>query len=269
MEKRALASHASTTTVRNLLVLLYAQWAKAHGLRPNALPEELAPLVALAAPTGKAATRMEEAIREGLDGLKPPPGAEGAVQWLATLRPCTLHRLLIQAKSGRSGDSRLPHDVVVVDEASMIDLVLMRRLVEAVRPEERLILLGDRDQLASVAAGTVLADLTRGVGPAGMSFGIRMAGRLREIDPSADLSDKTSSEERPLADSVVQLIRSHRQLEGSGIWRVMTSIAAAQRAEEQRNEEARAGHIAKAVAWLNEPIGSVIAQAVSAGGLLA
>ncbi len=115
--------------------------------------------VALAAPTGKAAARMLEALREASTRL---PVASEARARLEGLEAKTLHRLLGVRPDGscRHGPSNpLPHDVVVVDEASMVDLVSMRRLVEAVRPDARLVLLGDRDQLASVEAGSVLADL--------------------------------------------------------------------------------------------------------------
>jgi exodeoxyribonuclease V alpha subunit len=105
--------------------------------------------IALAAPTGKAAARLAEAVRDGHAGMSTP----------AT----TLHRLL-----GLSGDGRpprfdaaqpLPFDVVVVDEASMIDLPMMARLVAAVADSALLLLVGDPDQLPSVEAGAVLAAL--------------------------------------------------------------------------------------------------------------
>ncbi len=228
-----------TTTVRKVLALLFAQWRAAHGATDSADFSGIAPLVALAAPTGKAATRMEEAIREGVDALQEQAG-KAACEWLKSLRPSTLHRLLNQVRPGRSGASHLPHDIVLVDEASMIDLALMRRLVEAVRPDARLILLGDRDQLASVAAGTVLADLTRDAGPTGMRFGSRMADKLREIDPSAQLAGKAVEQAPALADGVVQLLTSHRAEAHSGVWAVMDSIARAQRTTSPEAESTRA-----------------------------
>ncbi len=118
--------------------------------------------VELAAPTGKAAARMAEAIAEDLAELPVDPEVRQA---LAGLRPRTLHKLLGVRRDGSSrhgSEAPLPADLVVVDEASMIDLALMRRLLEAIPTTGRLVLLGDRDQLASVEAGTVLADL---VGP--------------------------------------------------------------------------------------------------------
>lgn len=160
-----------TWTVRNVLTLLFAQHQAAT---PGA------PLrVALAAPTGKAAARMKESLAKGLDaflaeragGALPPgvaPAALGA--FLSGLSARTVHRLL-RVDPSRPGrfqhdrDRPLPVDAVVVDESSMLDLGLMARLVEAVGPETRLILLGDEHQLASVEAGSVLADLCAAQGP--------------------------------------------------------------------------------------------------------
>ncbi len=124
-----------------------------------------APLsITLAAPTGKAAARMREALREATasDAL-PGLAVNAAVRArLQHLQADTLHRLLGIRPDGscrHHADNPLSADLVVVDEVSMVDLALMRQLIEAVRPEARLVLLGDRDQLASVEAGCVLADI--------------------------------------------------------------------------------------------------------------
>ncbi|MDF2978158.1 MAG: exodeoxyribonuclease alpha subunit [Actinomycetospora sp.] len=112
--------------------------------------------VALAAPTGKAAARMQEALAE----VELPPADR---ERLAGLSASTIHRLLgpIRGSSRFRFDRhrRLPYDVVVVDETSMVSLTLMARLLEALRPDARLVLVGDPDQLASVEAGAVLGDL--------------------------------------------------------------------------------------------------------------
>jgi exodeoxyribonuclease V alpha subunit len=109
------------------------------------------PLIALAAPTGKAAARLQEAVHE--------QAASGA-----GLQAATLHRLLgwrpgSHSRFAHDRRNRLPHDVVIVDETSMVSLSLMARLVEAVRPDARLVLVGDPGQLASIEAGVVLADI--------------------------------------------------------------------------------------------------------------
>jgi exodeoxyribonuclease V alpha subunit len=119
--------------------------------------------IALAAPTGKAAARLQEAVQLEVAKLEPADR-----QALARLHATTLHRLLgsrpdTSARFRHNRGNRLPHDVIVVDETSMVSLTMMARLLEAVRPDARLILVGDPDQLASVEAGAVLADLVDGL----------------------------------------------------------------------------------------------------------
>jgi len=114
--------------------------------------------VALAAPTGKAAKRMQEAIGAAIGDGFDDVGAQ-----LSGLRPTTIHGLLgargISTRFRHDADHPLPHDVVVIDEASMVSLQLTARLLEAIRPDARVILIGDPDQLASVEAGSVLGDV--------------------------------------------------------------------------------------------------------------
>jgi exodeoxyribonuclease V alpha subunit len=145
-----------TTTVARVLALLHEQATHA-GRRPA--------LVALAAPTGKAAARLEEAVHGEARRL---PLTDEARTWLLSQSAVTLHRLLgwqpgNRARFRHGRRNRLPHGVVVVDETSMVALTMMARLLEAVRPTARLVLVGDPDQLASVEAGAVLGDI---VGPA-------------------------------------------------------------------------------------------------------
>jgi exodeoxyribonuclease V alpha subunit len=145
-----------TTTITRVLLVLDEQ-AAGRGAR--------APVVALAAPTGKAAARLQEAVHEQALAL---PIDAGEKARLLALRASTLHRLLgWRPDSGsrfrHDRTNQLPHDVVVVDETSMVSLSLMARLVEAVRGGARLVLAGDPQQLASVEAGAVLSDV---VGPA-------------------------------------------------------------------------------------------------------
>ncbi|MEN8142263.1 MAG: AAA family ATPase, partial [Thermodesulfobacteriota bacterium] len=136
-----------TTTLVRIMVLLLEQQAGEDGLR-----------IALAAPTGKGVARLQAVMAEigkGLDcqediRAKIPTGA------------MTLHRLLGPIKGSPffkfNADNRLPYDLVVVDEASMVDLPLMAKLTRALPPEARLVLLGDHNQLASVEPGAVLGD---------------------------------------------------------------------------------------------------------------
>ncbi|MDO9410100.1 exodeoxyribonuclease V subunit alpha [Patulibacter sp.] len=168
-----------TTTVRKIVALLLEQ-ANAAGAP--------APLIALAAPTGKAAARMEESLREtaGDPGITPDVAAR-----IGALTASTLHRLLgsipeVRTRFRHHRTNRLPHDVVIVDETSMVSLSLMARLVEAVRPDARLILVGDPGQLVSVEAGAVLGDI---VGPA-RSGGTDAAPETTGSSPSPPGSGK-------------------------------------------------------------------------------
>ena len=147
-----------TTTIARLLLLLAAQ--ARHAGQP--LPE-----VALAAPTGRAAERMAESLRLAVQRLQ-EHGVDPALCAALPSTGTTLHRLLgVIPDSPRfrhHADNPLPVDVVVVDEASMIDLPMMAKLVDAVASGTRLILLGDPDQLPSVEAGDVLSAILRASG---------------------------------------------------------------------------------------------------------
>lgn len=143
-----------TTTVARLLGLLVERAELTGAPRPR---------IALAAPTGKAAARLAEAVAAEVENLDVVDRAR-----LAGLQATTLHRLLgsrpdTSVRFRHNRGNRLPHDVIVVDETSMVSLTMMARLLEAVRPDTRLILVGDPDQLASVEAGAVLADLVEGL----------------------------------------------------------------------------------------------------------
>jgi exodeoxyribonuclease V alpha subunit len=117
--------------------------------------------IALVAPTGKAAMRLQASLGESKQTLN----CDEIIKQMIPESVTTIHRLL-GAKPPPSpyfkhhSENLLPYDVVVVDETSMVDLALMSKLVDALPQETRLILLGDKDQLASVASGSVLADLT-------------------------------------------------------------------------------------------------------------
>jgi len=117
-------------------------------------------LIALAAPTGKAAMRLQESIGFNKAALPCIAAIKSAIPESVT----TLHRLLGAKPPSpyfrHNAKQPLVYDLVVVDEASMVDLALMSKLVDALKPGARLILLGDKDQLASVESGVVLADLT-------------------------------------------------------------------------------------------------------------
>lgn len=158
--------------------------------------------IALCAPTGKAAARMTDAVQTAVVQLEGDAAVPEPV--LARLRGAeasTVHRLLGRRRGGGVRHDRrtpLPHDLVVVDETSMVDLPLMARLLDALRPDARLVLVGDPDQLASVEAGTVLADLSA---PA-----------------------PASSASSVLADRVVELTVAHRFAAGSDIAELAAAV---------------------------------------------
>jgi exodeoxyribonuclease V alpha subunit len=157
-----------TYTISRIIELLEAQAAALGHARPK---------IALAAPTGKAAARVTESIGGGHEAT-------------------TIHRLLRRhpgnaTRFRHDGSNPLPHDVVILDETSMVSLTLMAKLLDAVRPGARVVLVGDPDQLVSVEAGAVLGDIV-GPGPTGSITGV-------------------------LRDSIVTLERERRYGEASGI----------------------------------------------------
>jgi exodeoxyribonuclease V alpha subunit len=136
--------------------------------------------IALTAPTGKAANRLEEAVLSGLTAVgQGSPAPEDAALLAAPPAAATLHRLLGYSPGARAfayhESSPLPHRVVIVDESSMVDLTMMDRLLRALAPDAVLILLGDADQLPSVEAGAVFRDLA--------PLGVRLARSHRQ-DPT-------------------------------------------------------------------------------------
>lgn len=176
-----------TTTVAALLASLLTHDASAR--------------IALAAPTGKAAARLGEALRAAA-ARWPSPLAEQ----LAEAEASTIHRLLGSRRGSltqfRHDRHRpLPHDVVIVDETSMVSLPLMAHLLEAVRPTARLVLVGDSGQLASVEAGTVLGDIA-GPFAGAVELGDVMSGGGGAVDGSRA--------DPPLAGHVVVLHHSRR-----------------------------------------------------------
>ncbi len=176
-----------TTTVARILALLVE------------LADGAPPRIMLAAPTGKAAMRLKQSIVHSVERLSISETVRSALPQEVS----TIHRLLgvIPGRSAfrHNRDNPLPCDVLVVDEASMVDLPLMSRLLDALRADARVILLGDRDQLASVEAGAVLADICA-------------VGSLSPFDG-----------DRP---AIVHLTKSYRFADESGIGRLSRLINA-------------------------------------------
>ncbi|HEY4582108.1 MAG TPA: exodeoxyribonuclease V subunit alpha [Lysobacter sp.] len=182
-----------TTTIARVLVLLAAQ-ARAQG--------QATPRIALAAPTGRAADRMAGSVRRIVQQLR-DAGIDGDLCDALPAEACTLHRLLglVPGRPNARFDAKHPLrlDVLVVDEASMVDLPLMCKLVEALPVGARLLLLGDRDQLPSVEAGDVLAALADAA-DAAPSASAPLAGRRVHLDRGYRQTDALVLE--PIADAV-------------------------------------------------------------------
>lgn len=160
--------------------------------------------VGLAAPTGKAAARLQESV-----------AAQAASMDLNTdLAAMTLHRMLGWRPGGKyryNAGNHLPYDAIVVDETSMVSLTMMCRLLEAVRPDTRLVLVGDPDQLASVDAGAVLADLVaRPATGAENPVLVRAVGADLDAPGHDDEPALSAAERDRLRGGVVRLSRGRR-----------------------------------------------------------
>jgi exodeoxyribonuclease V alpha subunit len=195
-----------TTTVTRLLALLQQQSLARDG-------EALR--IRLAAPTGKAAARLSESIAGAVGRLAVPATVRDAIPQEAQ----TLHRLLGARPDTRHfrhhAEAPLSLDLLVVDEASMVDLEMMAALLEAMPADARLILLGDKDQLASVEAGSVLGDLCAG---AGVGDGTGYSEPLRDyLQAVAGEPLPAATQTNPLADHVAMLRKSFRFRADSGI----------------------------------------------------
>lgn len=183
--------------------------------------------IALAAPTGKAAGRMGEALNRELEKLDL---SDEELRHFPT-EAKTVHRLL----SGTESRGLLPpvekqllrQDLIIIDEASMMDLSLMYRLVDHLSENTRLILLGDKDQLASVEAGAVFADLCR---KAENGFLPETIERLEKLGIKEELPEHEESE---ISDTIMYLTKSYRFDESSGIGRLSELV----KNKNQKNED--------------------------------
>ena len=213
-----------TTTVVRLLALLQAPAV-----------ESGKPLrIRLAAPTGKAAARLTESISQQVRTLAVADNVRDKIPCEVT----TVHRLLGSRPGTRHfrhhAGNRLPLDVLVVDEASMIDLEMMANLLDALPAHARLVLLGDKDQLASVEAGAVLGDLCRDAeagwyNPQTRDWLQAISGEQLGASGLHEDTDGT----HPLAQQVVMLRHSRRFGEGSGIGQLARWV------NQQQADEAR------------------------------
>jgi len=200
-----------TTVVAKVLALLVEQ-SKGKELR-----------IALAAPTGKAAFRLQESIRKNRERLASPDAVKAAIPDNAT----TIHRLLGSLRNSPyfrfNKRNPLPFNLVVIDEASMVDMPLMSKLVQAMPTEARLILLGDRDQLSSVEAGAVLGDIC-GIGEP-KPYSSDFASTLKAFT-GHDLTGSDDGSMPGIQDCIVGLKKNYRFEKDTGISRACNEVNA-------------------------------------------
>lgn len=182
------------------------------------------PRTLLATPTGKAAARLGDALRESWEALP----VSSAVRRALPTQASTIHRLLkIRSRGQKSthDDGRwLPADLVFIDEASMVDLALMARLINAIPDTSRLVILGDRDQLASVEAGSVFGDLCHP--GAGERYTTAFAEKYRKMTgETLETSVIEGSTEAPLLNAITVLRKNHRFGDTGMIGRLSREIA--------------------------------------------
>jgi exodeoxyribonuclease V alpha subunit len=215
-----------TTTVAALLAARLAARLAAQPADDGAIS------IALAAPTGKAAARLTEALRGALGQVAEAHGAQVA-EVLATLEATTVHRLLGIGRDGtRRSDAPLPHDLVVVDEASMLALPLAALLVGALDDRTQLVLVGDPDQLESVETGSVLRALVDTLPSAARGGPVARLTRNHRLSADDVAADELARAVRDGdADAVVELARdaigATGAIDGKGSLRFIPVDAAA------------------------------------------
>ncbi len=197
-----------TTTVAAILALLLQQDSSLR--------------IALTAPTGKAAARLQESIKNSIELLN----CEQDIKDIIPRQASTTHRLLGSIPDSpyfrHNTDNRLPYDLVIVDEASMVDLPLLAKLAYALRDDSRLILIGDKDQLASVESGAALGDICSISSRAGITktFAESYEKTTGLQIPAGDDTPRKSS----LSDCIVELKKSYRFDKSSGIGELSRAV---------------------------------------------
>jgi exodeoxyribonuclease V alpha subunit len=204
-----------TTTVAKILTILFS-------INPQLK-------VALAAPTGKAAARMAESLKNTLSNTQIPVTNE-IKEKFETLEPSTIHRLLGYKRKSiyfkNDKQNPLNYDVIIIDESSMIDVALFAKLLDATGPETKLILLGDKDQLASVEAGSLFGDLCQAQGALNLFSKEKMDFINSFIThPEEQLTNKYLSDStHPLFEHIIELQKSHRFSDDKGIGKFSKAI---------------------------------------------
>jgi exodeoxyribonuclease V alpha subunit len=234
-----------TTTVAKILALLLEQ------------PSQEKSRIALCSPTGKGAARLQEAIQAAKSTLECSAFVKEAIPTEAS----TIHRLLGAISHSPyfryNAQNKLPLDVIVVDEASMVDLALMSKLFQALKPEARLILLGDKDQLASVEAGAVLGDICDTGHDHG--FSVPFFNELKKVIGHAIPLKPDKKNEPGIGDCIVTLRKSYRFKRKSGIATVSRAV---NEGEGDRARELITGGEYKDIQWHGLPHFKDLAQAI-------
>lgn len=200
-----------TTTVAKILSILFKVNPKLK--------------VALAAPTGKAAARMAESLKETSAKFN-----QDVAENIRGLEPKTIHRLLRSIKDSphfrHNQQNPLNYDVVIIDESSMIGVALFAKLLDAIGPETRLIMLGDKDQLASVEAGSLFGDLCQSQTQLNIFSSLRSA-LMNELNgnlPMPRSAEVDGQANHPLFQHVIELKVSHRFTSDGGIGKLSRAI---------------------------------------------
>ncbi len=171
--------------------------------------------MALCAPTGKAAARLSESVSKAAVDL----GLPGELMESIPMEALTIHRLLGAGRTPGAyrfnRENPLGFQVVIVDEASMVDLPMMVHLVEALKEDASLVLIGDKNQLASVEVGCVLSDICAGVSR--FSYSRDFISLAKEIGQDMSGLEKGGGKTHPLKDCIVTLSHNFRFWKGSGI----------------------------------------------------
>jgi exodeoxyribonuclease V alpha subunit len=199
-----------TTTVAKILSILFSADPKLK--------------VSLAAPTGKAAARMADSLKNA------DSGNQLLKENLSNLVPTTIHRLLKTIRGSHyfkhNRENPLDFDVIIIDESSMIDTALFAKLLDAISPETRLILLGDKDQLASVEAGSLFGDLCNALSSTNQ-FSQERIQLINSLMPEKSLplpGENSDKDQHPLFQHIIELKESHRFKDEEGIGKFSKAI---------------------------------------------
>ncbi len=203
-----------TTTVVKILLLLIEQL----------LDKNITPHIALAAPTGKAAAHILNSVNSALDAIKTIYNRTDEFMKFMPEKSYTLHRLLGAQKNSaffkHDDKNKLSHNIIIIDETSMTDVALMYKFMTAVPEDAHLILLGDKDQLASVQAGSVLGDIClfpeKNISGKIVESYNKVMNQKVELDVSADCGS--------IHKNIIFLTKSHRFSEQSGIGKYASLI---------------------------------------------